>query len=99
MIADSVAQKLEERGLWRRAATRWGDVLLNAETDKEREEAAERRARCIRKSRLPPEPVETFGGLSKAATRTLNDMGIDLRKEDPLRGIPAGISRKKKQGG
>ncbi|EQA8541910.1 PerC family transcriptional regulator, partial [Escherichia coli] len=28
MIADSVAQKLEERGLWRRAATRWGDVLL-----------------------------------------------------------------------
>ncbi|ENO4964077.1 PerC family transcriptional regulator, partial [Escherichia coli] len=23
MITDSVAQKLEERGLWRRAATRW----------------------------------------------------------------------------
>ncbi|MCF4107098.1 PerC family transcriptional regulator [Escherichia coli] len=45
--------------------------MLNAETDKEREEAAERRARCIRKSRLPPEPVETFGGLSKAASRTL----------------------------
>ncbi|END8724844.1 PerC family transcriptional regulator, partial [Escherichia coli] len=30
MIADSVAQKLEERGLWRRAATRWSDVLLHA---------------------------------------------------------------------
>ncbi|EFQ3860920.1 PerC family transcriptional regulator, partial [Escherichia coli] len=28
MIADSVAQKLEERGLWRRAATRWTEVLL-----------------------------------------------------------------------
>ncbi|EJA1492904.1 PerC family transcriptional regulator, partial [Escherichia coli] len=27
MIADSVAQKLEERGLWRRAATRWTEVL------------------------------------------------------------------------
>ncbi|HFP0186867.1 TPA: PerC family transcriptional regulator, partial [Escherichia coli] len=23
-----MAQKLEERGLWRRAATRWSDVLL-----------------------------------------------------------------------
>ncbi|EFG4710890.1 PerC family transcriptional regulator [Escherichia coli] len=33
MIADSVAQKLEERGLWRRAATRWAEVLLHAETD------------------------------------------------------------------
>ena len=81
MIADSVAQKLEERGLWRRAATRWGDVLLNAETDREREEAAERRAICIRKSRLPPEPMETFGGLSKAASRTLKEMGINAQAE------------------
>ncbi|END1914096.1 PerC family transcriptional regulator, partial [Escherichia coli] len=55
MIADSVAQKLEERGLWRRAATRWGDVLLHAETDREREEAARRRAICIIKSRRMPE--------------------------------------------
>ncbi|EGZ3018244.1 PerC family transcriptional regulator [Escherichia coli] len=28
MMTDSVAQKLEERGLWRRAATRWAEVLL-----------------------------------------------------------------------
>ncbi|HHZ3239931.1 TPA: PerC family transcriptional regulator, partial [Escherichia coli] len=28
-----MAQKLEERGLWRRAATRWAEVLLHAETD------------------------------------------------------------------
>ncbi|EOL4940730.1 PerC family transcriptional regulator, partial [Escherichia coli] len=42
-----MAQKLEERGLWRRAATRCSDVLLHAETDREREEAARRRAICI----------------------------------------------------
>ncbi|EMX2468820.1 PerC family transcriptional regulator, partial [Escherichia coli] len=49
VITDSVAQKLEERGLWRRAATRWSEVLLHAETDSEREEAARRRAICISK--------------------------------------------------
>ncbi|WP_440939721.1 PerC family transcriptional regulator [Escherichia coli] len=81
MIADSVAQKLEERGLWRRAATRWGDVLLNAETDRERKEAAERRARCIRKSRSMPEQFVTFGDVKKAADRTLAEMGINPQDE------------------
>ncbi|HHY1124667.1 TPA: PerC family transcriptional regulator [Escherichia coli] len=73
MIADSVAQKLEERGLWRRAATRWTEVLLHAETDREREEAARRRAICIIKSRRMPEQFVTFGDVKKAADRTLTE--------------------------
>ncbi|EOK9315229.1 PerC family transcriptional regulator [Escherichia coli] len=81
MITDSVAQKLEERGLWRRAATRCSDVLLHAETDREREEAARRRARCIIKSRRMPEQFVTFGDVKKAADRTLKEMGINPQDE------------------
>ncbi|HHZ0874751.1 TPA: PerC family transcriptional regulator [Escherichia coli] len=81
MIADSVAQKLEERGLWRRAATRWTEVLLHAETDREREEAARRRAICIIKSRRMPEQFVTFGDVKKAADRTLAEMGINPQDE------------------
>ncbi|EEZ5175130.1 PerC family transcriptional regulator [Escherichia coli] len=81
MITDSVAQKLEARGLWRRAATRWGEVLINAETDREREEAAKRRAICISKTRRMPEQLVTFGDVRKAADRTLKEMGINPQDE------------------
>ncbi|EFE1840660.1 PerC family transcriptional regulator [Escherichia coli] len=81
MITDSVAQKLEARGLWRRAATRWGEVLINAETDREREEAAKRRAICISKTRRMPEQLVTFGDVKKAADRTLKEMGINPQDE------------------
>ncbi|ELW6127396.1 PerC family transcriptional regulator [Escherichia coli] len=81
MITDSVAQELEARGLWRRAATRWGEVLINAETDREREEAAKRRAICISKTRRMPEQLVTFGDVKKAADRTLKEMGINPQDE------------------
>lgn len=81
VISDRVAQKLEERGLWRRAATRWAEVLCNAETDSEREEAARRRAWCISKTRREPERQVTFGDVKKAADRTLAEMGIDPQEE------------------
>ncbi|EFJ4154940.1 PerC family transcriptional regulator [Escherichia coli] len=81
MIKDSVAQKLEARGLWRRAATRWGEVLINAETDREREEAAKRRAICISKTRRMPEQLVTFGDVRKAADMTLKEMGINPQDE------------------
>ncbi|EPZ3261311.1 PerC family transcriptional regulator, partial [Escherichia coli] len=81
VITDSVAQKLEERGLWRRAATRWSDVLLHAETDREREEAARRRGICIIKSRRMPEQFVTFGDVKKAADRRLKEMGINPQDE------------------
>ncbi|GCV19793.1 transcriptional regulator PchE [Escherichia coli] len=54
MIHDSKAEALEARGLYRRAAERWAEVIRLVNTDKEREQAAKRRAECIRKAARPP---------------------------------------------
>ncbi|HDI8387747.1 TPA: PerC family transcriptional regulator, partial [Escherichia coli] len=50
MIKDSKAEELEAKGLYRRAAARWADVMWLVSTDKEREQVAKRRAECIRKA-------------------------------------------------
>ena len=47
-VSDHPAEKLEKRGLWRRAATRWLDVLDNATDEKTREAAMLRRNYCQR---------------------------------------------------
>ncbi|EER6664603.1 PerC family transcriptional regulator, partial [Escherichia coli] len=36
MVHDEKAEKLERKGLWRRAAERWGELLTQAKDDKER---------------------------------------------------------------
>ncbi|WP_370974465.1 PerC family transcriptional regulator [Enterobacter wuhouensis] len=46
-ITDEVAEKLENLGLWRRAATRWLEVMYL--TDRTRAAAAVRRNNCLRK--------------------------------------------------
>lgn len=100
MVHDDKAEKLENSGLWRRAAERWGALLTQAKNDEERLYITRRRKRCIAKStRTRTAEREGICAIKAAATRTINDMGIDLRKEDPLRGTPANIPRNKKQGG
>lgn len=48
-LTDEAAERLEEKGLWRRAATRWLEVMYSAGmTDKERAAAAVRRNLCQR---------------------------------------------------
>ena len=42
MIHDSKAEALEARGLYRRAAERWAEVIMRVDGDKAREEAAKR---------------------------------------------------------
>ena len=49
MIKDRKAEELESKGLYRRAAARWAEVMMLADGDKEREHAANRRSECIRK--------------------------------------------------
>ncbi len=97
MIYDKKAKLLEEKGLWRRAANRWGEVLMLAESDKAREYIAERRSSCIRKASVPlPPQKEGICAIRDAATKTLKNMGIDSRKTDPLRlSFRDGAMRKK----
>ncbi|HAX5210420.1 TPA: PerC family transcriptional regulator [Escherichia coli] len=82
MIHDSKAEALEARGLYRRAAARWAEVIMLVDTDREREEAAKRRSECIRKSR-PPAPPEKLSAaeLKEALRRTQKIMGMeDIQK-------------------
>ncbi|EIX2034465.1 PerC family transcriptional regulator, partial [Escherichia coli] len=48
MVHDRIAEELEAKGFYRRAAARWADVMWLVSTDKEREQVAKRRAECIR---------------------------------------------------
>ncbi|WP_314139859.1 PerC family transcriptional regulator [Buttiauxella noackiae] len=75
-VRDSKAEALEAKGLYRRAASRWLDVMSLYADERDREWVASRRARCIDLARLPPQQAENFGGLSRAAKETQHRMGI-----------------------
>ncbi|WP_420095148.1 PerC family transcriptional regulator [Enterobacter cloacae] len=48
MVEDEVAQKLEAAGLWRRAASRWLDVMQHhALTDQQRDRIRQHRNYCL----------------------------------------------------
>ena len=46
-LKDTIAESLENRGLWRRAARRWRIVLDQITEDSEREAIVRRRERCL----------------------------------------------------
>lgn len=48
MVSDAVAERLEEAGLWRRAAARWLDVMQHCDTEAQREWVSQC---CIGKNR------------------------------------------------
>ncbi|EPW6243616.1 PerC family transcriptional regulator, partial [Escherichia coli] len=66
MVHDSIAEELEAKGFYRRAAARWAEVMMLVETDRERERVAMRRAECYRKTQRPPEQPDDLGGLKRA---------------------------------
>lgn len=80
MIHDSKAEDLEAKGLYRRAAARWAEVMQQVNTDKVREQAVKRRAKCIHKAARSPVMLDNFGSLREAAHRTQADMGIEIAK-------------------
>lgn len=77
MIRDRKAEELESKGLYRRAAARWAEVMMLADGDKEREHAANRRSECIRKAARQPATTDRFGDLRQAVKRTHSALGMD----------------------
>ncbi|EPA0076739.1 ANR family transcriptional regulator [Enterobacter mori] len=89
MVSDEIAEHLEKEGLWRRAATRWLDVMLLCENSAEREWLSQRRRYCYEKSAHPAQSEKLgISGISRAATRTQERMGISL---------PGGAAFRRKQ--
>ena len=76
MVNDSKAEDLEAKGLYRRAAARWMEVMLLCTEDDNREWIKRRRETCLENVKRPPVKVEDFGDLHKAVTETQHRMGI-----------------------
>ncbi|MDS1617151.1 PerC family transcriptional regulator [Escherichia coli] len=87
-IHDEKAEALEAKGFYRRAATRWGEVMMLVDGDKERERAAQRRAECIRKAARPRVMMGNFGVLKEAVNRTHAGMGMKDAGKSSWRNYP-----------
>lgn len=88
MIKDSKAEALEARGLYRRAAERWAEVITLARGDRAREQAAKRRSECIRKAARPPAMPDHFEVLKEAINRTHTGMGLQKPGGEMFRNYP-----------
>ena len=75
-VRDVLAEELEGKGLYRRAASRWLIVMVQCAEEKDREWVALRRGRCIDSARLPPARAEDFGDVRRAAGATHTRMGL-----------------------
>jgi len=76
MVNDSKAEALEARRLYRRAATRWQEVMIFCTDDDDREWVKQQRDACQEKAKRPPVKTDDYGDLHKAATETQHRMGI-----------------------
>ncbi|HAT6805039.1 TPA: ANR family transcriptional regulator [Citrobacter freundii] len=84
-----IAEKLENAGLWRRAAARWLDVMQICKTETERDWISLRRRYCLSMSSPPRHsPKLDIKAINQAATITQEKMGIRLEKGIQYRKYP-----------
>lgn len=88
MIHDSKAEELEEKGLYRRAAARWAEVIMLVADDKEREQAAKRRTECLRKVARPPAKRENYEEMRESISRAHAGMGLQKSNGEMFRNYP-----------
>ncbi|EKY0662439.1 TPA: PerC family transcriptional regulator [Citrobacter braakii] len=96
-VRDSKAEELEAKGLYRRAAARWMDVMQMCTDDDDREWIKQHRETCLEKVKRPPIKVDDFGDLHKAAKETQHRMGIAQPNGDAFR-LPASKGRSQVRG-
>jgi hypothetical protein len=76
MVSDAIAEKLENAGLWRRAAARWLAVMDRCETDVQREWVSQKRRACYSRLALPVDEKLNISALNRAANQAQDKMGI-----------------------
>ncbi len=76
MVNDKIAEELESKGLYRRAASRWLEVFDKCETEAGREWIRSRRNECLAQQVRPAVLVDTSGDVTKAAADTQRRMGL-----------------------
>ncbi|AHE73517.1 hypothetical protein M942_24240 [Enterobacter ludwigii] len=76
MVSDAIAEKLENAGLWRRAAARWLAVMECCDTDAEREWVSQKRRECYARIELPVAERLNIRAMNQAASAAQEKMGI-----------------------
>ncbi|MEE4407094.1 PerC family transcriptional regulator [Enterobacter mori] len=97
-VSDRIAERLEDVGLWRRAAARWLVVMLLPEmTEAQREWVRKRRLYCYVQI-LPPTGPERLDimDVARAANETQARMGIARPNGVSFRQYPVEGKRAKK---
>ncbi|HFX2462311.1 TPA: PerC family transcriptional regulator [Salmonella enterica subsp. enterica serovar Java] len=89
-----VHEKLEQAGLYRRAAARWLTVLDRYRYASSREWVARRRLWCIQRAETPRPVTNTFGDVRQAATELQKSMGLWQPDGDAFRKVKKHSPRK-----
>ncbi|EFJ0515157.1 PerC family transcriptional regulator [Escherichia coli] len=87
MVKDKKAEELENKGLWRRAAARWQDVLMDYRQDNQTDQRMyiqRQIQRCINSAtskNVSSREVATSRALRNSAIRVEKEMGIHRNRK------------------
>ena len=80
-VSDVIAEKLEAKGFWRRAAARWLDVMQICKTETQRDWISQIRLYCLTMSLSPHHSGKPdIKAVNRAATIVQKQMGIYREK-------------------
>ncbi|EFF1472132.1 PerC family transcriptional regulator [Escherichia coli] len=80
-----MAECLEKKGLYRRAAERWAKVMVQLSDDQKRKVAAQKRAECLRKARRTPVSPVNLTEIKQAVNRLHSELGMGFEERRVFR--------------